>query len=901
MKRIMIVLVAILIIASFIVIPQPVQAEGGNWLDGWTYRREFRVNGTPTGAQTNYQLQLVVYFGAGVSEGAIVYTDNHPQNDFDDIRFTKADGTTLLDYWIEESWVGGAAIVWVEFDFIPAHPQAETFYMYYGNAAATAGSSIGDTFIVGDDFERGNDGDEVGDAPAGQTWTEYGGTVEISNGQAFSGTRSMKLVGAAAQPRIKTIVAHSDNIAIRWRQYKETAAEYTIFHGDGTKRVHILVEDGGAAPPEEITYQDDVGWNGTGQAVVPDTWDLLELSEFIWVDYTYDILWADTGSFPTVVGDDSGMDTAVATSNQMAFWGEANVGDDTWVDDVTVRNWTEIPPFYGSWDEEHRNIGIKTHYITGRGDDWVILTGDIADVEDGSSCTSRGFDYGLTTAMIHSWTEAGTWTAGTEFSNVFEDLQGTSSDYYYRSKVYDGTSWSYGEQKRFSLSPQQYVWHDTGDDAYCSYNATDSTWLAQTFTVPDIAFSVSRIDVKLLRIGNPGTITVAIREAGDGEPDTPDLATGTLADATIGDVDDGWYAFDLSSEVSLEYDQTYAIILRTTGAPPGADSIRWRWDSTGNLDEGNAIYSPDAGTTWTQYLAQDMMFRCWGNPVLEVNNGKAFSTYLENDDWLLVCQYLNEYPPYYDVDNASARFYIQLVDDDGVTVLAQTITPDWGFKPGSIYLSAATATPLEWEKEYRIRMYGNFSNNPYAEYPLFKDDWQGSDLTRLDTWCRIVAGLMGEYYGEDFTSFVAGKGIVLNDAGGIIFSTHIPGLDSIRPDLFEVTSGTQYTETGEYTQLLQRDLYWETLLGPYVTGALTSAGNVVGISGSTMGVLLTFLVYILVAILCFAPGHAIAAIVVPMPIIITIWGTGMAELVLMGVILAVAIMLLIWQFWLKGA
>jgi hypothetical protein len=75
------------------------------------------------------------------------------QSDFDDIRFTNSDGTTLLDYWIES--ISGTtpnqiATIWVEFDSIGTTDT--TFYMYYGNSSATAYSNGPNTFLFFDDF-----------------------------------------------------------------------------------------------------------------------------------------------------------------------------------------------------------------------------------------------------------------------------------------------------------------------------------------------------------------------------------------------------------------------------------------------------------------------------------------------------------------------------------------------------------------------------------------------------------------------------------------------------------------------------------------------------------------------------------------------------------------------------
>jgi hypothetical protein len=61
--------------------------------------------------------------------------------DYDDIRFTAADGVTQLDYWIQAS-DSASSTIWVEFDSIPAHPDDVTFYIYYGDDTLSAVSAV---------------------------------------------------------------------------------------------------------------------------------------------------------------------------------------------------------------------------------------------------------------------------------------------------------------------------------------------------------------------------------------------------------------------------------------------------------------------------------------------------------------------------------------------------------------------------------------------------------------------------------------------------------------------------------------------------------------------------------------------------------------------------------------
>jgi len=124
------------------------------WLQGWTYRKAVTLS-RASGAVTNYQMRLLVGETSGAS-GEDVDCNGHVQADFDDLRFTTSDKTTLLDYWIESitgTTPNQLATVWIKFDSIGTG--ATTFYMYYGKADAPAASSGADTFLFFEDFSGG--------------------------------------------------------------------------------------------------------------------------------------------------------------------------------------------------------------------------------------------------------------------------------------------------------------------------------------------------------------------------------------------------------------------------------------------------------------------------------------------------------------------------------------------------------------------------------------------------------------------------------------------------------------------------------------------------------------------------------------------------------------------------
>jgi hypothetical protein len=378
--------------------------------------------------------------------------------------------------------------------------------------------------------------------------------------------------------------------------------------------------------------------------------------------------------------------------------------------------------------------------------------------------------------------------------------------------------------------------------------------------------------------------------------------TPTGADLVYGELDGDtfstaytWYTFTMDTEKCLSANTTYAIVVRAVNAD-SSNYVMWQVDSGGGYSGGNGGWSTDDAVSWVCGSPVDYLFEVWGNPCLEVADAKVFSGYIEDDDWLIALLYKNFYPPYYEqAKDVSELFTLQLID--GTTVLASTKCFEWGYRPGAIYLSANAVTALDWGSDYKVRITATFSPYTYAEYTLQSADWKGTDLTRLDSWVRSTASLMETYYSTDLTEYISGRGVCLNSSGGVIFSTNIPELDKVRPNLFSIVSGTTGQGDEDYEQTYQSELAWQTLLGPQITRAFTLGGNTVGIEGSTFGMLIGILVYFLTCLLCFPAGHAIAAIVIPIPIVIILWGTGLAELALMAIILAIAIIIFVWQFW----
>lgn len=157
------------------------------WLAGWTYRKEITV----TNANADYQTKVLI----GKTSDAVgedVDCGGHIADDFDDLRFTAADGTTLLDYWIESVEDSGGtklATVWVQNNSTPD----TTLYMYYNGEESAVSSGV-NTFPFFDDFDDASlDTDKWQETTANGSYSESGGILTVTAG---AGSPAMECISS---------------------------------------------------------------------------------------------------------------------------------------------------------------------------------------------------------------------------------------------------------------------------------------------------------------------------------------------------------------------------------------------------------------------------------------------------------------------------------------------------------------------------------------------------------------------------------------------------------------------------------------------------------------------------------------------------------------------------------
>jgi hypothetical protein len=303
------------------------------WLSGWSYRKSITLS-RASGAVTNYQMMLKVGESSGAT-GEDVDCGSKCQADFDDIRFTKSDGTTLLDYWIEStsgSTPNGLANIWIEFDSIGTG--ATTFYMYYGKADATAVSNGPNTFPFFDHF--------ADSSVSSSLWTltgtpsETGTILTCTNGQYIAGKTSFSTSYAV---RTNSAMSAASGVLAEFSD----GSNYCVLYGGATYWTTQTSKAG--------TYRD------VASATSRDT--NYHIAEVRRNQSTSVIFMLDGATLAT-----ESSSTYIPTASIPPFFGRWAVGNST-TDWILVRYWLTTEPAWGSWGAEETPTAIQlfmSHY-----------------------------------------------------------------------------------------------------------------------------------------------------------------------------------------------------------------------------------------------------------------------------------------------------------------------------------------------------------------------------------------------------------------------------------------------------------------------------------------------------------------------------------------------------------
>jgi len=320
------------------------------WLTGWSYRKSHVIN-PASGAGTNYQVRIVAHYGSGTDSGGDVYLNGKCRTDFGDIRFTKSDGTTLLDYWMESKTDSDNAVFWVEVaDDLSTN--AVTIYIYYGNATATTTSNGDATFILFDHLTditgwsavEHSDPDNNGWISVSQAdATKVKGTISDGGGTYGTWGYICKNYDKAVNSRFKIAFYHM--IDDQPRRYHDWGLGLIILATDGkTYRFSADFTDSESLRLPTADYACDLN-------------NIQTLTAGVWYKHEFD-----------PIGELAKKGYAITPSTVETIFAGMEIYNDTdngYIDWIYIRKFVDPEPSHGSWGSQEaavfltESLGLK--------------------------------------------------------------------------------------------------------------------------------------------------------------------------------------------------------------------------------------------------------------------------------------------------------------------------------------------------------------------------------------------------------------------------------------------------------------------------------------------------------------------------------------------------------------
>lgn len=298
------------------------------WITGWTYRREVNIAYQGSNTDANHPIFVNVSY------------NTHMQTDFDDIRFTDNDKTTLLDYWLEVKSDSSYASFWVAvLDAITANM---SFYMYYGNSTVSSASSGTDTFLFFDDFELNNMSRWY---DAGAYWSTVSDRVKYGSYAGF-GDAGAVLDGRYLSQKIYWPYHSQDFLVHMFVQTQIVASKQILCRSYNTSAgtLEALNMDNSYFFYDNGPYNQ---WSATTYSA--DTWYELEIA----LDFTNSLyrFWRDGA----LIGSQDLEGTSgypIVTVESWDFIVDSTAGNDMWLDDCYIRKWVDNEPIFDSFGAE---------------------------------------------------------------------------------------------------------------------------------------------------------------------------------------------------------------------------------------------------------------------------------------------------------------------------------------------------------------------------------------------------------------------------------------------------------------------------------------------------------------------------------------------------------------------
>jgi len=264
----------------------------------WYRRVSHRIQGTIGTVQTDYVVNITIVRTSGTDEGNIIYIPEC-QSNYGDIRFIDSDGSTLLNYWLDNKTVTSQnATFYVEVPTIPKNPEITTFYVYYLTNGWTTTSSNGhNTFIRFEDFEDFNLGDWTPNASRGfwVTSDDPKDNISIANSPNGFDTQVLEI------SRIDNDLSQPPTVYLNlslyyfnltqhfWIQIDDEYGEVSLrYRENTTQRLFVEFQDEDSDSNLIKWHTGTLLWNFTPSAIWNDD-EWIEYNAFIQDDGAYDL------------------------------------------------------------------------------------------------------------------------------------------------------------------------------------------------------------------------------------------------------------------------------------------------------------------------------------------------------------------------------------------------------------------------------------------------------------------------------------------------------------------------------------------------------------------------------------------------------------------------------------
>ena len=271
------------------------------WLSPWKCRKLGTIYGSVT--QTAAVIQLNVFYGSGVDSNSNIYCNGKAKSDFSDLRFTKQNGTTLLQYEIVSYVASVGAVVNVKIGYIPDATGQTDFYIYFGN-------SIASSLSVATPVTFGNLIETISNIPV----TNITGKTSITS-LKLNTLYGINIVGTWNTGITLPVDALYNISTLEYSPYIGGGGAYTVAAGKLTGRTlsqYLDAGNDGATPDGQpsLTNSRRIDPN-TGQIITGEyETNHSYYFNYIGEDSVINIYWVDTKLLGDIYGDNSGSFTA---------------------------------------------------------------------------------------------------------------------------------------------------------------------------------------------------------------------------------------------------------------------------------------------------------------------------------------------------------------------------------------------------------------------------------------------------------------------------------------------------------------------------------------------------------------------------------------------------------------